>query len=277
MYANTRKPNPLKDYQYPPAPQRAFQSQYKPTPLSEDPLIRTLFAMMLFTSGWAALLDFDLAPHPQKVYKSISETIFGDPNNFDMKNDSSKAHPHITPKEFVYMDIDIDGEAAGRIVIGLYSDFVPRTAENFKQLAVGVESELSTRGVLSYDKTPFHRVVRNFCVQGGDVLYGTGQAGYSIYGRHFEDEKFGLTHDCAGTVSMSNSGKDKNASQFFILTNPSPHLDKKHVIFGRVVQGMSVLHKIDKLCGSWNGEPKGKASVVKCGIESDFQLKTADE
>lgn len=115
----------------------------------------------------------------------------------------------------------------GDLLIELHPEFAPKAVWNFTRLA--------QRG--SYRSVPFHRSVRNFMIQGGDPT-GTGRGGTSIWGKNFEDELQGpLTHDARGVVSMANKGKNTNSSQFFITYKAAPHLDRKHTVFGKVVEG----------------------------------------
>jgi peptidyl-prolyl cis-trans isomerase-like 1 len=116
----------------------------------------------------------------------------------------------------------------------LYWDEAPKTCRNF--------AELAKRGY--YNRTVFHRLIRDFMVQGGDPT-GTGRGGESIYGGKFQDELTPkLKHTGAGILSMANAGPNTNGSQFFITLAPAPHLDGKHTIFGRVSKGMQTLAKI---------------------------------
>merc|ERR1712213_79013 len=145
------------------------------------------------------------------------------------------------------MDISIGGQPKGTIEIELFGKVVPRTAQNFYQLcdrnavaARGTDASLSG----SYVGAPFHRVIPNFMIQGGDFTRGDGRGGKSIYGNKFEDENFQLTHTGPGILSMANSGKDTNGSQFFITVAKTAWLDGKHVVFGKVTGGMDVVNTV---------------------------------
>eukprot|EP01062_Namystynia_karyoxenos_P064661 TRINITY_DN5769_c0_g1_i1.p2 TRINITY_DN5769_c0_g1~~TRINITY_DN5769_c0_g1_i1.p2 ORF type:complete len:242 (+),score=95.32 TRINITY_DN5769_c0_g1_i1:80-727(+) len=163
---------------------------------------------------------------------------------------------HITSK--VYLDVDYNGDPAGRIVIGLFGEDLPRTANNFQQLAVG------DRGY-GYAGSSFHRVVRNFMIQGGDFENNDGTGGRSVYGRHFKDERFKFKH-FPGCVSMANSGPDTNGSQFFITTGQTPHLDGKHVVFGKVLEGMEVVRKIERSKTDAEDRPLKPVRIAQSGV-----------
>ncbi|EMD34817.1 hypothetical protein CERSUDRAFT_67221 [Gelatoporia subvermispora B] len=157
----------------------------------------------------------------------------------------------------VFFDIAVDGKPFGRIVFKLFDEVVPKTARNFRELATGQHG-------FGYSGSAFHRIIPNFMIQGGDFTRGNGTGGKSIYGEKFEDENFQLKHTKPGLLSMANAGKNTNGSQFFITTVVTSWLDGAHVVFGEVVEGLSVVKQMESL-GSASGTPKAKITIANSG------------
>ncbi|KAF2750902.1 peptidyl-prolyl cis-trans isomerase H [Sporormia fimetaria CBS 119925] len=169
------------------------------------------------------------------------------------------------PNPIVFFDITLGGEKLGRIKFELFKDVVPKTAENFRQFCTG-ETKNSNGRPQGYKGSKFHRVIKDFMLQGGDFINGDGTGSKTIYGADkFADENFKLSHDRPGLLSMANSGPNTNGCQFFITTTRTPHLNGKHVVFGQVVEGMDVVKKIENTRTSQADRPLQDVVIAECG------------
>jgi len=185
----------------------------------------------------------------------------------DNKAEAQANGPMVTDQ--VYFDITIGGAPVGRIVIGLFGNTVPKTVENFKKIVdPSLIEDAAVRATIApgYKGSKFHRVIKNFMLQGGDFTRGDGTGGRSIFGEKFADENFKLQHYGAGWLSMANAGKDTNGSQFFITTVKTQWLDGRHVVFGKVLQGMGVVRAIEKTSTSNRDKPLEDVVISDCGI-----------
>jgi cyclophilin family peptidyl-prolyl cis-trans isomerase len=145
---------------------------------------------------------------------------------------------------------------AGEFEIELFEDRAPKTTKNFIDLA---EKKF-------YDGTIFHRVISGFMIQGGDPKgTGTGGPGYTIPDEFHKE----LRHSSAGILSMANAGPNTGGSQFFITLGPTPHLDGKHAIFGKVVRGMDVIERIGKTATNRSDRPVTDIAMKKVAIKGE--------
>ncbi len=165
----------------------------------------------------------------------------------------------------VFFDVSIGGKNAGRIVMELFADVVPKTAENFRALCTGEKGMGKSGKPLHYKGSPFHRVIPGFMAQGGDFTRGNGTGGESIYGHKFADENFKKKHTGPGMLSCANAGPNTNGSQFFMTYEATPWLDGAHVVFGKIVEGMSVLKEMEKYGSSPSGKTSKPMKIADCG------------
>lgn len=174
------------------------------------------------------------------------------------------ARPTNPKNPVVFFDITIGNVPAGRIKMELFADVVPKTAENFRQFCTGEHRKQGQP--LGYKDSVFHRVIKDFMIQGGDFPKGDGSGCVSIYGSSFDDENFTATHTGPGLLSSANSGPNTNGCQFFITCAKSEWLDGKHVVFGRVLgESLLVVRKIENVQTGANNRPKLVCKVVQCG------------
>ncbi|XP_028253516.1 putative inactive peptidyl-prolyl cis-trans isomerase-like 6 [Parambassis ranga] len=176
-----------------------------------------------------------------------------------LTEDYYKKHLQETGHQFVFMDIQVAGEGVGRILFELFSDVCPKTSKNFEALCIGEKG-------LCYKGSLFHRIVPSGWVQGGDISpESKGDGGESIYGPTFEDESFAIPHSKRGTLGMANKGPHTNGSQFYITLQPTPWMDRTYVAFGRVVEGVDVLRRLEE-APTCNERPKYDCKVTACGV-----------
>ena len=199
------------------------------------------------------------SPIPQMIELQNKDLDSNIKEDFDNNNNTLYENTSLNP----YFDIEVGGIYQGRIVFQLFDDVVPKTCKNFRFLC---SNGLLVKGTPSYEGSSFHRIIKNFMLQGGDFTNGDGTGGMSIYGNKFEDENFELKHNQPGLLSMANSGPNTNGSQFFITTEKTDWLDGKHVVFGLVIGGYDIVSKIENLETDGNSKPKLDVVIKKCGL-----------
>ena len=164
----------------------------------------------------------------------------------------------------VFFDITVGGQNAGRVVMELYADKTPKTAENFRALCTGEKGVGKSGKPLHFKGSSFHRVITEFMAQGGDFTAGNGTGGESIYGMKFPDENFTVKHTKRGDLSMANAGPNTNGSQFFLCFIPCSWLDGKHCVVGSVIDGFPVLDALEAV-GSQTGQTRAPCVIADCG------------
>jgi len=210
-------------------------------------------------SSW----EIDKVDGKRSIVLTIAKKSKWDQWEYLVKAEDIPGDSTVTTK--VFFDVSIDGAEAGRIVMGLYGNQVPRTVDNFRALCTGEKGEGKAGKPLHFKGCAFHRIIPGFMCQGGDFTHGDGTGGESIYGEKFEDENFKLKHPKPGLLSMANAGKNTNGSQFFLTVKETPHLDGKHVVFGEVLKGYAdVVKKIEEV-GASSGTPSKKVVIEDCG------------
>ena len=165
-----------------------------------------------------------------------------------------------------FIDVTISDSEPLRIRLELFSDVAPRTCENFRQLCTG--ESIKEGRPMGFKLSSFHRVMKDFMIQGGDFVNGDGTGSYSIYGASFADENFKIAHT-PGVLSSANSGPNTNGCQFFITTKAASWLDGKHVAFGKVLDeaSMAVVRRIENVPveDTVSHKPRLKVTIVECG------------
>lgn len=200
---------------------------------------------------------------------SVTSSFSATPYSPNMASSSKAAK-----RSRVFFDIAIGGSKIGKVVFELYDDVVPKTVANFRALCTGEKGTGKSGKPLSYKGSAFHRVIKSFMIQGGDFTAGNGTGGESIYGEKFDDENFELKHTKPFLLSMANAGPGTNGSQFFVTTVPTPHLDGKHVVFGEVLSGKSVVRQVENTPVGANDKPDRECVIVDCGeLDEDADIE----
>lgn len=173
----------------------------------------------------------------------------------------------------VYLDFVAGSTALGRIEIELFYDITPKTSENFRGLCTGEYGMGKiNKKKLCYKGSKIHKIIEGQYIEGGDIIYGNGKGGESIYGPKFNDENFNRRHACGGLLSMANNGRNTNSSRFIITLKSCPFLDGKHVVFGQVISGMDTLKQIGKIPTDSLMRPKVKILILDCGDYDTRQI-----
>ena len=196
------------------------------------------------------------------IYFNFDENIINDKSDYEDEDENLSASEdtlnivnnlYDKKNKNVYLDIKIN-DSIERIEIELFNDIVPKTTKNFYELCKNK----------AYKNIKFHRLVKNFCLQGGDITKNNGTGGISIYGNNFEDENFKIKHSTRGLLSMANKGPNTNNSQFFITLDKASWLDGKHVVFGKIISNLNILNNINIL-NTINESPEKDLIIVDCG------------
>jgi len=178
-------------------------------------------------------------------------------------DDFMPSNDEVQQRPIVAIDVSINKQPAGRILFELFDETVPRTAENFRALCLGLPG-------YGYIGSKFHRIIPGFMIQGGDFERGDGTGGYSIYrdeeSGQFADENFLVPHNSSGLLSMANAGPNTNGAQFFVTVNKTPWLDNKHVVFGRVydLNSYDVVKTIEGYGNADSGTPVAEITITNC-------------
>lgn len=177
------------------------------------------------------------------------------PINYNIKNFNNT-------DDNVFFDVAVGTKNMGRIEIELFDVDVPITCRNFRYLCSQHNQKLN------YVDSIFHRILPGYLIQGGDIINYDGTGGYSAYGQYFKDENFNLKHNQEGLLAMANCGKDKNNSQFFILTHRGGYkeLDDKYVVFGIIVKGYNIVQRLDNIKINRDFKPIKECRIIECGV-----------
>lgn len=213
------------------------------------------------------LISFLILSSSAFQYYTNYNSLYEEPAPIEHRSPKKKPE-NLKTRQKVAITVSIGGQVQKeKIIIGLFSDETPKTAENFFEICTKPDLYSDNGIKLSYNKSPFHRIIPEFMIQGGDFTNFDGTGGYSIYGEKFDDENFNVLHD-KYVVAMANSGKNTNGSQFFITTVKTSWLNGKHVVFGRVLKGFDLVNLIEGY-GSSSGRPSQKIIFENCEDVSD--------
>ena len=213
----------------------------------------------------------------KKKEKASYKGLFGKVSMYDEKKDLNTIINPSANNPKVFFDLLQGDEELGRVVMQLYEDVTPRTAENFRALCTGEKGMGKSGKPLHFKGSTFHRVIKDFMIQGGDFTAGNGTGGESIYGEKFADENFELKHTEAFQLSMANAGPGTNGSQFFITSRATPHLDGKHVVFGKVVEGGDIIRVIEDVPKGASDKPVVDIIIAGCGMVENEEEKKVEE
>ena len=200
-----------------------------------------------------------------KAAKQKEKKAFGNlfsQSLYDHKTETTDYSDPANPR--VFFDIKVGENEPKRIEMELFKNLVPKTVENFRALCTGEKGEGKSGKPLHYKGCAFHRLIKDFMLQGGDFTKGDGTGGESIYGEKFEDENFKAKHLKRGQLSMANAGKNTNGSQFFITFKKTEWLDNAHVVFGQVVKGLELLDELEAI-PTESDKPTTPIVIADCG------------
>jgi len=198
---------------------------------------------------------------PMPLYETLAEEAYID--HLNSKN-----------RDYIYMDISIGTEPAGRLLIELFNDIVPKTCNNFRLLCTGENGESEhSEYRLHYKDSLIHRVVKNGWAQGGDIWMKKGDGGESVYGPVFEDENFGIKHTRRGIIGMANKGRHTNGSQFYMTLSAASWMDTQYVAFAQIIEGTETLAAIERV-DTLNQRPLRDVIITDCGVKT-FEYSTS--
>ncbi|CAM9250036.1 unnamed protein product [Choristocarpus tenellus] len=236
------------------------------TGLLEECKVDLMAAYKLEPKNKAVVKEIQVLKASMKASKDKEKSMFGNMfgKGMSMYGDKEGVMVHKGNNPKCFFDIKVGDNEPQRITMELWAHICPKTCANFLHLCKGDKGKTSSGKPLHYKGSIFHRVIKNFMLQGGDFTNGDGTGGESIYGEKFNDENFDIKHTESGLLSMANAGPNTNGSQFFITCRDTPHLDGKHVVFGHVLEGMDVVHMIENVpCTA--DKPNDDVVIVDCG------------